>query len=164
MELFTFEVFAVIWICNLDSMMFVAGTLTQEQDIIKPNCVQKTIWCFITRLPLVKQVLNLRLLQFRWFVGILSLQLKLRDTSMYERESGSYSLTFWYRTTSTSIAYTFLPSIKHLQVTLDLFSLRFFSVSDNFWWLRLSGPVYIEVGDLRYVHIISYFTLITFTW
>ena len=75
-------------------MMFVAGTLTQEQDIIKPNCVQKTVWCFITRLPLVRQVLNLRLLQFRWFVGILSLQLKLRNTSMYERESGSYSLTF----------------------------------------------------------------------
>ena len=61
--------------------MFVAGTLTQEQDIIKPNCVQKTICCFVTRLPLVKQVLNLRLLQFRWFVGILSLQLKLRNTS-----------------------------------------------------------------------------------
>lgn len=32
---FTFEVFAVIWIYNLDSMMFIAGTPTQEQDIVK---------------------------------------------------------------------------------------------------------------------------------
>ena len=65
----------------------------------------------------MKQVLNLRFFQFRWFVGILSLRSKLRKTCMYERESGTYSPTFCFRNTSF---------VKHFQVTLHLFSLRFF--------------------------------------
>lgn len=97
----------------------------QEQDIVKPNCAQKTVWCFITRLPLVMQVLNLRFVQFQWFVGILSLQSKLRNFHMYARESGSYSPPFCFRTTSTSFAYRFLPSVEHIQIALHLFSLPF---------------------------------------
>ena len=106
--------------------MFIAGTPTQEQDIVKPNCAQNTVWCFIKRLLLVKQVLNLRFFQFRWFVGILSLRSKLRKTCMYERESGTYSPTFCFRNTSAGSTYRFLPFVKHIQVTLHLFSLRFF--------------------------------------
>ena len=42
----------------------------------------------------VTQVLDLRFFQFRWFVGVLSVRSKLRNTYAYERESGSYSPPF----------------------------------------------------------------------
>ena len=56
----------------------------------------------------------------------LSLRSKLRKTCMYERESGTYSPTFCFRNTSAGSTYRFLPFVKHIQVTLHLFSLRFF--------------------------------------
>lgn len=142
---FTLEVLVFIWIYNLDSLMFVAGMPTQEKDIVEPKCAQKTVSCFITRLPLVSQILNLRFFKFRCLVGILTLRSKLRHTCMYTRKSGSYSPPFCFRTTSSSFAYRFLPSVKHIQITLHLFFVAFFSFGFrrwNCWRLRLFDSVW----------------------
>ena len=59
-------------ISKLDSMVFVTGLPTQEQGIVKPDSAQQTVWCFIAKLLLVPEHLNLSFGQTKSFIGLLS--------------------------------------------------------------------------------------------
>ena len=59
-------------ISKLDLMVFVTGSPTKEQGIIEPNGAEQTVWCFIAKLLLVPQHLNLSFGQTKSFIGLLS--------------------------------------------------------------------------------------------
>ena len=77
-------------ISKLDSMMFATGSPSKEQGIVKPNCAQKTVRCFIAQLLLVPQHPNLSFGQTKSFIGLLS----FGDTASCLRFEDRASLAF----------------------------------------------------------------------
>ena len=94
-------------VSKLHSVMFITGPPTKKQGIIEPDCTQKTLWRFLSKLFHFPQLLDVSLTQSDGFVWFLAIS---RTTELFSFRGQSFSGLGKFSVSKYAVLFTIFSS------------------------------------------------------